>query len=108
MPIKFGVVVTEMTGKLGGAYTANHRCGARLSHVTTKPKRRSAAQQQQRIKYSQACSAWHLLTASQVAYYNFNAPVGLSGFNYFVSQQFQSVPVWDDNANWDDSQTWSD
>jgi len=103
MPIKFGAIVTEATGKLGGHYFAGHRTGSVLRPVTTKPHRRSAGQQSQRIAYATGVKAWHNLSQSEIQYYNSVAPHGQTGFNYFISIQLKTILVWDDTTSWNDS-----
>jgi len=108
MPIKFGTIVTEASGKIGGNYLVNHRCGATMRRITTKPKRRTANQQSQRINYSLAVQAWHALSPDQVAYYNSIAPKSMNGYNYFLKLKLSSKDIWDDSQNWDDSKNWVD
>lgn len=70
MKIKFGALVVDGRGKIGGHVASKNRSGAYMRTKVTPVNRRSAAQMDVRSLLSGIAESWRELTADQVAAWN--------------------------------------
>jgi hypothetical protein len=70
MKLKFGAIVTEGRGKIGGHVASKNRSGAYLRTKVTPVNPQSASQLSVRSRFSDLSSAWRGLTADQRAAWN--------------------------------------
>ncbi len=70
MKLKFGAIVTEGRGKIGGHVASKNRSGAYLRTKVTPVNPQSASQLGVRSRFSDLSSAWRGLTADQRAAWN--------------------------------------
>lgn len=93
MKITFGALMTDGAGKLGG-HTAQHgRAGTILRTIKQPRKSPTLGQSLRRQDTQVIAQSWRTLTENQRKSWNDNAPIGLSGFDFYMQTNLRLLAL---------------
>lgn len=84
MKIVWGALTTDGAGKLGGHAAQHGRAGSILRTIKQPRKSPTSAQSLKRQEIQVISQSWRELTESQRKGWNNNAPIGTSGFDFYM------------------------
>lgn len=93
MKITFGALITDGTGKLGGHAAQHGRAGAILRTIKQPSKSPTLGQSLRRQDTQVVAQSWRTLTESQRKSWNDNAPIGLSGFDFYMQINLRLLSI---------------